>query len=374
MAGLYTHITRASGTILTATIYNSDHQNHIDNHIPAMIDDYSVNLAQMQSQVDPGELGTENLATDLAGEIQRFRFALAELKGTTYWYESAANLALLATANEFTQPQAITNSAAALTLTLKSPAASGPMMNFNNTKNPGVANDEIGELRFSGIDSAGNAHVYAFLDAFILDPTNGSEDGQLRFITAQGGAATVVFSAALGMRVGNALSDKGVGTINAEAGLYIAGHGTVAQHLVDFDSTYTNIPTIMPADDTIPQSTEGDEVLSVTITPTNGSSRILVLATLNIGGATSAIVSGASFRGGFSNGIGASEASINTSAAMQQLQVFASYDALDTTARSYSIRMGAAAAGDAKLNGDGSARVFGGAAVSRLDVFEILPQ
>ena len=87
MGGLYTHTTRAPGTILTAAIYNTDHQNHIDNLIPSMIDDQSANLAAMQSQVDPYPGGAASLSTSLAGELERIRYQLAQIQGTTNWYE-----------------------------------------------------------------------------------------------------------------------------------------------------------------------------------------------------------------------------------------------------------------------------------------------
>lgn len=89
--GLYSHTTRASGTVLTATIYNSDHVNHITNQNPQQTGAYSDNVSQMRSQVDPGEQSSESLAGSLAGELERLRYAIAELKGMTYWYETAPN-------------------------------------------------------------------------------------------------------------------------------------------------------------------------------------------------------------------------------------------------------------------------------------------
>jgi len=90
MAFPYSHVTRANGTILTASIYNTDHQNHIDNNIPNTIDDYSSSVAVMQTVTDPGELSTESLALTLAGELERIRFAIKEMKGTAQWYQTAA--------------------------------------------------------------------------------------------------------------------------------------------------------------------------------------------------------------------------------------------------------------------------------------------
>lgn len=87
MPGLYAHTTRTTGTVLTATIYNGDHQNHVDNHITTMIDDYSSNTTQMQSTADPYPASAESLATTLAGEIERLRYVIAQITGKTYWYQ-----------------------------------------------------------------------------------------------------------------------------------------------------------------------------------------------------------------------------------------------------------------------------------------------
>jgi|ERR671914_2294522 hypothetical protein len=89
MPALYSHTSRAPGTVLTANIYNTDHQNHIDNGIPTQLDDYSSSVGQMQATTDPGEVGSESQATSLAGELERLRFAIKEVKGTAQWYQSA---------------------------------------------------------------------------------------------------------------------------------------------------------------------------------------------------------------------------------------------------------------------------------------------
>lgn len=98
MPALYSHTTRSAGTVLTATIYNDDHQNHIDNGVPAQLDDYSTNVAQMQTTTDPYPASTESLATTLAGELERLRFQIAQVEqylngGTalTEWYYDIAN-------------------------------------------------------------------------------------------------------------------------------------------------------------------------------------------------------------------------------------------------------------------------------------------
>ncbi len=96
MPGNYSVPTRAAGSILTATIYNSDHGLHVTYNTPGGCDDASASVAAMQATADPGEVGTESLPTDLLGELQRIRHVLKEISGKTQWYETpSTNLGTL---------------------------------------------------------------------------------------------------------------------------------------------------------------------------------------------------------------------------------------------------------------------------------------
>ena len=75
--------------LLVADI-NAEFDNILSNLTPAGVDDASANTAAMQVQTDPGEVGTESLATSIGGELERLRFEIAEIKGTTYHYTTAA--------------------------------------------------------------------------------------------------------------------------------------------------------------------------------------------------------------------------------------------------------------------------------------------
>ncbi len=86
--GLYSHTTRATGTVLTAAIYNSDHVNHITNQNPLMTGAYSDNASQMQTNTDPGAVGSESLASSLGGELERIRFVIKRLAGGAQWYST----------------------------------------------------------------------------------------------------------------------------------------------------------------------------------------------------------------------------------------------------------------------------------------------
>lgn len=69
---------------------NAEFDNVLEAMQPLLSDDYSTNTAQMQVTTDPGEVGSESLATTLGGELARLRFAIKEIKGTNVdqWYES----------------------------------------------------------------------------------------------------------------------------------------------------------------------------------------------------------------------------------------------------------------------------------------------
>jgi hypothetical protein len=57
----------------------------------------------MRELADPGEVGTESLATNAAGEITRNRAVMREMKGTTQWYETYTTRT---TTGTFTLPSA----------------------------------------------------------------------------------------------------------------------------------------------------------------------------------------------------------------------------------------------------------------------------
>lgn len=82
--------TWVSNEVLTASDLNAEFNNLLNNTIPASIEDQSADVATMQATADPGGVGTESLATTLAGEIQRLRFAIKRIAGGAQWYTAPA--------------------------------------------------------------------------------------------------------------------------------------------------------------------------------------------------------------------------------------------------------------------------------------------
>lgn len=77
---------------------NAEFNNLLINLKPAKIDDYSLNVSQMQETLDPGDVGSEVLATSLAEEVKQLRYMVKALSGESQWYgPPAAAISDLAT-------------------------------------------------------------------------------------------------------------------------------------------------------------------------------------------------------------------------------------------------------------------------------------
>ena len=98
MPGLFNITSRTDGELIDANKYNGDRQEIVNNLEAARIDDTSADLAAMRATADPGEVGSESLATSVAVELQQLRFAVKEAKQTAdpliaQWYATPAGYA-----------------------------------------------------------------------------------------------------------------------------------------------------------------------------------------------------------------------------------------------------------------------------------------
>ncbi len=82
--------TFVAGAVLLASELNTLQSDVTNNFTPAGMDDASANATAMKVTADPGEVGTESLATSLEGEIQRIRNIIKEIIGGAQWYVSPA--------------------------------------------------------------------------------------------------------------------------------------------------------------------------------------------------------------------------------------------------------------------------------------------
>lgn len=133
--------------------------------------------------------------------------------------------------------------------------------------------------------------------------------------------------------------------------------------------------TGVPFDNTIPQNTEGDQYLSLSITPINASSTLEIDVTLYASGSALNPFTTALFQDANVNAIATAS---NTFALVDN--VFPTYLKLiipagTTSSTTFKVRAGGASGwgGTMRLNGNTSGQVMGGVMQSRITIKEYLP-
>lgn len=136
-------------------------------------------------------------------------------------------------------------------------------------------------------------------------------------------------------------------------------------------TTNADLTTVIPDDDTIPQSTEGTQILSVSITPksTTNKVRIRVTAFGSNNTAVTAIIV-ALFSGG-SNAIRATSAIVPGAAYREALVMEIEVTPGSTSAQTYTVRAGPGS-NTMRLNGDSIGRKFGGVSAATIVAQEIV--
>lgn len=130
-------------------------------------------------------------------------------------------------------------------------AVVGPLVGLVRDSASPAVNDTLARLRWIGNDSGAAAQEYSALDTLLLDPTAGSEDGQLRILTVVAGTQTATAKIGQGMQVGAPTgADPGVGSINVAGGYQINGVAAIIDgdrvRVEDGDNlgTYTSLTDV----------------------------------------------------------------------------------------------------------------------------------
>ena len=151
------------------------------------------------------------------------------------------------------------------------------------------------------------------------------------------------------------------------------GFGKVLQMVYVFTGAYATGSTTMPFDDTIPQNTEGNEVMTLAITPTSASSKLLI----NVDVCGSSDVQGnwtaALFRDSTADALTATQVKASNVTADQNDHCHLSWvaDSSSTSATTFKVRCGQNNAGAWYFNGENGSRLFGGVANSGITIIEI---
>lgn len=132
-----------------------------------------------------------------------------------------------------------------------------------------------------------------------------------------------------------------------------------------------DLTTQIPADDTIPQNTEGTQIISVSFTPKSTTSRVRLRFSGEFTMAAAGTTAAALFSGASANALAARTKTVTAGSNREQLYVETEHVPGVTTAITYSVRVGPLTAVAARFNGTSAAREFGGTEVASLVIEEI---
>jgi hypothetical protein len=165
---------------------------------------------------------------------------------------------------------------------------------------------------------------------------------------------------------------------------YLIGNDQVLQTKVCELSTTGTTSASIPFDDTIPQITEGGEVLTCAFIPKSASSKLVVKARVYINEVTntSDVAIGALFRDSTADAFAVDYVSFGSSAAVGTMagatvngyvEPSAYIDSTSTSSTTFSVRVGLNNANAIRWNGVAGARIFGGILKSYIQIQEVLP-
>jgi len=173
--------------------------------------------------------------------------------------------------------------------------------------------------------------------------------------------------------VGGTLTVAGATTLTTKLATTNLATGAVVQVVNVQTGAAATGTTAMGLDDTIPQKTEGDEFMTLAITPTNSSNKLLIEAViLGAVSKNSRFIVMSLFQDTTANGLATSAIWEDTLAGMNTLSLRHFMAAGTTSATTFKIRAGSPdSTSTFTFNGFGGARKYGGTLASSITITEI---
>lgn len=136
-----------------------------------------------------------------------------------------------------------------------------------------------------------------------------------------------------------------------------------------FSAAATGTGTI-PLDDTIPQNTEGDEYMTLAITPTSATNILVIEALVYCASTSTATKTAALFQDSTADALAVGATFINVASARIQVHVKHRMVAGTTSATTFKIRAGTSTAGTMTFNGAAGGREYGAISKSSIVITE----
>ena len=151
--------------------------------------------------------------------------------------------------------------------------------------------------------------------------------------------------------------------------------GSVVQVVNTISGAVATGTTLMPYDDTIPQNTEGDQYMTLAITPTSATNKLKIDVVFNCGNSSGAGMMSVALFQDTTAGALAAVGDQYLTGAKEAVICFTHYMTSGTTsATTFKVRAGSDQAGTTTFNGNGQAagtRTFGGVGASSITITEV---
>ena len=149
--------------------------------------------------------------------------------------------------------------------------------------------------------------------------------------------------------------------------------GAIVQVVNVMDGAVATGTTLQPKDDTIPQITEGNEFMTLAITPTSTTNKLLIQVVANLSHSTdTAWIIGALFQDSTAGALAVQGDFTAATAGVPRIITLNHYMTTGTiSATTFKFRSGNDGAGTMTFNGQSGGRIFGGAYASSITITEI---
>lgn len=157
----------------------------------------------------------------------------------------------------------------------------------------------------------------------------------------------------------------------SEVDALISSAGVFVQQVYNSTSSVSTTSTAIPRDNTLPQNTEGAEVITLSITPTNASNYIVVEGRINASLSASSVgIIVALFKDSDASALAVSAFAPPSSQLLSSIPFSYRMVAGTTSTMTFKVRVGAAS-GTVTVNGENGLAVYGGASISVIKITEI---
>ena len=129
--------------------------------------------------------------------------------------------------------------------------------------------------------------------------------------------------------------------------------------------------TILPVDDTIPQNTEGDQYMTLAITPTSATNKLIIEMTVFAAHSAVSWISAALFQDTTANALAVGGIYATTATGGYFITFKHEMTAGTTSATTFKVRIGGNAVGTTTFNGTSGGRLFGGVMASSIRIEEV---